>query len=76
MFKFIRVHFTGTEAILTQSAAGWRIQINLKEPDRNPMTIVATVPTFELAQRVSDKEVFRYGHVCNGSCTGWEQTLE
>jgi hypothetical protein len=74
MRTFKRVHHTGSEAV-TEHADGWRIQINLREPGRNPMTMTGYLaPTIESAKAVADKEIAKYGHVCNEACMGWIQT--
>jgi hypothetical protein len=72
---FKRVHDGGTEAILRPGPLGWSIQINLKEPDRNPMPIVGyQQPTLELAKQLADKKIAKYGHVCNERCKDWVKT--
>ena len=40
MLRFKRLHNTGTQTILSQSADGWRINIDLREANHNAMTIV------------------------------------
>ena len=70
-----RAHETGTEAVLTPVSNAWRIQINLKEPNRSPVTIAFQRPTLELAQKFADKEVLAFGHVCNGSCKEWVEVM-
>ena len=65
---FRRVHDTGTEALLRQHLHSWRIQINLRDVEHKPMTIVGCVaPTVELAQELAG----RRGPICHGSCKGW-----
>ena len=74
MRTFKRIHHTGTEAIVTEHAEGWRMQINLREPGRNPMTMTGYMaPTVEWAKAVADKEIAKYGHVCNEACKDWIQ---
>jgi hypothetical protein len=58
MRTFKRVHNTGTEAIVTEHTDEWRMQINVREPGRNPMTMTGYMaPTVELAKEIADKEV-------------------
>jgi hypothetical protein len=72
VLSFKRVHDSGSEALITQYSDGCRIQINLREPNRNPGTITGYLaPTLELAKEVADKEISKYGHVCKGSCKDW-----
>jgi hypothetical protein len=72
VLRFKRVHETGTEALITEHLGGWAIQINLREPNRNPGTITGYVaPTAGHAKEVADKEIANHGHVCNGSCKEW-----
>jgi hypothetical protein len=74
MFPFKRIHDGGTEAILKPGADGWSIQINLKEPNRDPMPIVGYQRrTLESAKQFADKEILKYGHVCNEKCQGWQE---
>jgi hypothetical protein len=68
MRTFKRVHHTGTEAVVTQHADGWRMQVNLREPGLNPMTIAGYMATVERAKEVADKETAKYGHVCTEAC--------
>ena len=71
-----RRHNTGTEAILTQQAEVWRIQINLKEPNHNPMTITGYVArSLTLAKELADKETAKYGHRCTRACKDWVEVL-
>ena len=52
MLRFKRVHNTGTQTILSESADGWRINIDLREANHNAMTIVGyLLPTFEKAKQ-------------------------
>ena len=68
-----RAHSTGTEAILSQNDDGWRVRINLREPNHKPTTIMGyLVPTLEMAKARADKEILKYGHVCDKSCKDWE----
>jgi hypothetical protein len=72
MRTFKRVHHTGSEAIVTEHADAWRMQINLREPRRNPMTITGYMaPTVERAKAIADKEISKYGHICNTACKDW-----
>ena len=74
MRTFKRVHHTGTEAIVTEHTDGWRMQINLREPNHNPMTLSGYMaPTVERAKGVADKEIAKYGHVCTEACKDWIQ---
>jgi hypothetical protein len=51
--------------IVTDHVDGWRMQINLREPGRNPMTMPGYMaPTVEGAKAIADKEIAKYGHVC------------
>jgi hypothetical protein len=70
-----RLHEGGTEAVLQQTADGWRVQIDIKNPDRCPVTIAFQRPTLELAEKFADKEVLAFGHVCNGSRKEWVEAL-
>ena len=63
-----RVHDGGTEAVLNQIADGWRVQIDIKNPDRSPVTVCFQQPTLELAQSFAEREILSFGHVCNGTC--------
>ena len=48
MLHLRSVHDSGTEALITQQQNGWQIQINLREPNRNPTTVTGfLVPTVE-----------------------------
>jgi len=72
--SFKRVHNTGTNAEITQNADVWRIQINLREPKHNPMTITGYVAySLALAKELSDKEFAKYGHRCTEACKDWVQ---
>ena len=69
MRTFKRIHHTGTEPIVTEHTDGCRMQIKLREPKRNPMTLAGYMPpTVELAKEIADKEVAKYGHVCIEAC--------
>ena len=71
-----RLHDTGTRVLLRQYEDGWRINIDLREPAHNPMTITGYMaPTVERAKELADKELRKYGHVCNGSCPDWIEFL-
>ena len=40
------------------------------------MTITGyTAPTLERAKEIADKELRKYGHVCNGACDDWIEDL-
>ena len=70
-----RLHDGGTEAVLKQTADGWRVQIDIKNLDRSPVTVGFQRPTLELAQSFADNEILNFGHVCNGSCKDWVEAL-
>ena len=71
VLKFRRVHETGTDALVTQHSDGWRIHINLREPNHNPGTIIGYLSPTDCAQEFADNEIAEYGHVCNGACQEW-----
>ena len=72
MFRLKRVHASGTEVFLRQYEDGWRMNIDLREANHNPMTITGyLVPTIEQAKVFVDQELRKHGHVCNGSCKDW-----
>ena len=72
MLRLKRVHDTGTEVLLRQGEDGWRMNIDLRETNHNPMTITGyLVPTVEQAKVLADQELRKHGHVCNGSCKDW-----
>jgi len=74
VLHFKRLHNTGTQAILRQDVDGWRINIDLREANHNPVTIVGYLqPTLENAQRLADKEILKHGHVCTTDCREWEE---
>ena len=76
MLRLRRVHDTGTQVLLRQCEDGWRMNIDLREANHKPMTITGYfAPTVELAKEIADKELRKYGHVCNGSCKGWVEFL-
>ena len=76
MLQLKRLHNTGTQVLLRQHEDGWRINIDLREPDHNPMTITGYMaPSVEWAKEIADQEVRKYGHVCNGSCNDWIEVL-
>jgi hypothetical protein len=54
--RLTRIHSTGTSAEISEHADAWRIQINLREPNHSPMTVLTFMPTAERAKQVSDKE--------------------
>jgi hypothetical protein len=67
-----RVHHTGTVAQLSQHSHVWRIEIDLREPNHNPMSTTGFVPrSLALAKELADKEIAKYGHVCNKACKEW-----
>ena len=73
MRRFKRVHNTGTGAELNLPV--WSIQINLREPNHNPMTITGYVArALALAKELADNEIAKYGHSCNASCQDWKET--
>jgi hypothetical protein len=68
----VRVHSTGTAAELTQRSDVWCIQINLREPKHNPLTITGYVAqSLTLAKELANKEISKYGHVCTEACKDW-----
>ena len=72
--RFQRIHVTGTEARLSQHAEGWRVQVNLREPNHSPMTITCYLaPTLKLARETADKEISKDGHICNEACKEWAE---
>ena len=74
MLAFRRVHDTGTQATLSQYAEGWRINIDLREVNHNPLTIVGYLqPTLENAKQLADKEILSHGHVCSAACKAWKE---
>ena len=74
MLRFKRVHDSGTDTFISQQKNTWQVQINFHEPNGNPRTITAyLVPTMDEAKSIADKEVSKYGHVCNGACQDWQQ---
>jgi hypothetical protein len=76
MLRLKRVHDTGTQVLLGQCEDGWRMNIDLREANHNPMTITGyLVPTVEWAKELADQELRKYGHVCNGSCPDWIEFL-
>jgi len=76
MLRLKRVHDTGTQVLLRQCEDGWHMNIDLRETNHNPMTISGyLVPTVERAKELADKELRKYGHVCNGSCPDWIEVL-
>jgi len=70
-----RVYHGGTEAVVKQTADGWRVQIDIKNPNRSPVTVGFQQSTFELAQSLADKEILDFGHVCSRSCKEWVEAL-
>ena len=69
---FKRIHHTGTQTTISQVEDGWRVNIDLRQPNQDPVTIVGyLVPTIALAKALADKEVARYGHTCDESCKDW-----
>ena len=72
MFRLKRVHASGTEVFLRQCEDGWRMNIDLREANHNPMTISGyLIRTVEQAKVLADQELQKHGHVCNGSCKDW-----
>ena len=72
MFK--RIHYSGTEAFISEHQDGWRILLNLREANHNPMSITGYMArTAEMAKGLADNEIRKYGHVCNESCKAWEE---
>ena len=52
------------------------MNIDLREANHKPMTITGYfAPTVELAKEIADKELRKYGHVCDGSCKDWIEFL-
>ena len=72
-----RVHDTGTETIIRQlEDSAWSIQIVLKEPNKAPVTMIGYgTPSLELAKELAEKELLKWGHVCNRSCREWVEFL-
>jgi hypothetical protein len=76
MPQFKHVHDTGTQAILSQYMDGWRINLDLREVNHNPLTIVGYLqPTLEKAKRLADREILKHGHVCTAACKDWVQVF-
>ena len=76
MAKFQCTHSSGTNVIVNQGVHGWRVQINLLEPNHAPMTMTGYVaPTLASAKELAEKEILKFGHVCDGSCGGWLEVL-
>jgi len=72
-FRLVRVHDSGTQALLSQAPHGWRINIHLREVHHKPVTIVGYLqPTVQLAKQRADDEISKLGHVCSASCQGWK----
>jgi hypothetical protein len=70
--RFKRVHRTGSSAEISQHADIWRIQINLREPKHNPLTITGYVAqSITLAKELADKEIAKCGHRCTKACKDW-----
>src|SRR5262249_10341194 len=70
--RFKRVHYSGTKAEISQHSGVWRVEIHLKEAKHNPMMITDYVPqSLALAKELADKEITKYGHVCNEACKDW-----
>jgi hypothetical protein len=74
MLKLIRLHHTGTRATIRQHPdGGWRINLDIKEPNHPAQSIVGYLsPTLEKAKEVADSEILRYGHNCSALCKVWE----
>jgi hypothetical protein len=48
----------GPDALIIQEENTWQVQINLREPNRNPGTLTGyLVPTMDGAKSLADKEV-------------------
>ena len=72
MPRLERVHSTGTRAELSQHADVWPIQLNLRKPRRNPVTITRYVArSLSLAKELADKEIAKYGHARSKTCKDW-----
>ena len=70
MTKFKCTHSSGTNVTINQGVHGWRIQINLREPNHAPVTMTGYVtPTLASAKELAEKEILKFGHVCN-ACGG------
>ena len=71
--KLIRLHHNGTRAIIRQHAdGGWRIDLDIYQGTRNPLTIVGYLsPAKEKAKELADREILRHGHVCTAECGDW-----
>lgn len=66
-----RTHESGTNVELTHQGDYWRIHINLREANHNPMTITGYMArTLEDAKKRADQEILKY-HTCNGQCQDW-----
>ena len=76
MVKFQCIHSSGKNVIVNQGVHGWRVRINLREPNQAPMTMTGYVtPTLASAKELAEKEILKFGHVCNGSCGGWVEVF-
>ena len=77
MLTLRRVHDGATEAIIKQEGLDdWRIQIKLRESNRNPTTSTGYLAhTVELAKALADDELLKNGHVCSTSCEDWVEIL-
>jgi len=65
VLRLKRIHNTGTQTVLSQSVDGWRVNIDLREANHNPVTIVGyLLPTLEEAKQLADQEIVKHGHVC------------
>jgi hypothetical protein len=72
MLQFKHVHDTGTQAILSQYMDGWRINLDLREVNHNPLMIVGYLqPTLKQAKQLADREILKHGHVCTAACKDW-----
>ena len=56
-------------------ANAWRVHIRLQEPNRSPVKIAFQQPSLELAKGFADREILKFGHVCNASCKDWVEVM-
>ena len=75
MLSFIRLHDTGTRAVLCQYQDGWRINLDIREPNHTPLTVTGyLVPTIQKAKLLADSEILKLGHICSVACKGWVES--